>query len=108
MGFRILATRGTADFLKQHGVEAEVVFKVYEGRPNVVDYIKNREIHLLINTSSGRRTVSDSSSIRQAAVLYNIPYATTVSGANAMALAIQELAGKGMGVKSLQEYYAAS
>ncbi len=107
VGFRILATRGTADFLKQHGVEAEVVFKVYEGRPNIVDYIKNKEIQLMINTSSGRRTVSDSSSIRQAAVLYNIPYATTVSGANAMALAIQELAGKGMGVKSLQEYYAA-
>jgi carbamoyl-phosphate synthase large subunit len=108
MGFRIMATRGTATYLYDNGVtEVEPVLKVYEGRPNVVDHIKNRDIDLVINTVSGRKTVTDSKDIRQAALLYDIPYATTVAGASAMAQAIRELRDEGLQVKCLQEYYSA-
>lgn len=104
LGFQILATRGTAAFLHQHGIKAEIVNKVFEGRPHVIDSIKNKEIQLVINTSSGKKTVSDSSSLRQAAVLYRIPYTTTITAARALALAIKERAYYGLSVKSMQEY----
>jgi len=104
LGFDILATRGTAAFLKQNGIAARVVNKVFEGRPNVIDSIKNKEIDLVINTSSGKQTVSDSSSLRQAAVLYRIPYTTTITAAKALALAIREKSQLGLSVKSMQEY----
>ena len=105
MGFKIMATRATADYLEANGIQAQVVNKVYEGRPNIIDHIKNKEIHLLINTSSGKKTKHDSSSLRQAAVLYRLPYTTTMAAAKAMAAAIQERSGLGLGAKSLQEYY---
>ncbi len=104
LGFDILATRGTAAFLMEKGIPARVVNKVYEGRPNVIDSIKNKEIQLIINTSSGKQTVSDSSSLRQAAVLYRIPYTTTITAARALALAIKEKSHLGLSVKSMQEY----
>ncbi|MFW6005184.1 MAG: carbamoyl phosphate synthase large subunit, partial [Desulfonatronovibrionaceae bacterium] len=105
LGFEIAATRGTAAFLKENGIDSKVVNKVFEGRPNVIDSIKNKEISLVINTSSGKKTVSDSSSLRQAAVLYRIPYTTTITAAKALALAIQEKTARGLTVKSIQEYY---
>jgi len=105
MGFKIMATRGTARFLENYGIRAQVVNKVYEGRPNIIDHIKNKEIDLLINTSSGKKTKHDSSSLRQAAVLYRLPYTTTMAAARAMASAVRELAGQGLQVKSLQEYF---
>ncbi|EFI33812.1 carbamoyl-phosphate synthase, large subunit [Desulfonatronospira thiodismutans ASO3-1] len=105
MGFSIKATRGTAAFLQDNGIPAQVVNKVYEGRPNIIDHIKNKEIDLLINTSSGKKTKHDSSSLRQAAVLYRIPYTTTMAAARAMASAIKERAGEGLQVQSMQEYY---
>jgi carbamoyl-phosphate synthase large subunit len=105
LGFRVVATGGTADLLREHGVAAEKVLKVYEGRPNIVDLIKNKSISLVINTASGRRTKQDSSQIRRTALLYRVPYTTTVAGAKAMAQAIGEMRGKGLGVKCLQEYY---
>ncbi|WP_045222731.1 carbamoyl-phosphate synthase large subunit [Desulfonatronum thioautotrophicum] len=105
LGFRILATKGTADLLQNNGLGAQRVFKVHEGRPHVVDHIKNKAIDLVINTSSGKKTVHDSSSIRQTTLLYGIPYTTTLAGAKAMAQALQELKGRGMEVKSLQEYH---
>ena len=105
MGFKIMATRGTAGYLRDRGIQAQVVNKVYEGRPNIIDHIKNREIDLLINTSSGKKTVHDSSSLRQAAVLYRIPYTTTMAAAKAMAMAIRERASHGLQVKSVQEYH---
>ncbi len=106
MGFRITATRGTATYLYDNGIiNVDPVLKVYEGRPNVVDYIKNKTIGLVINTVSGHKTVTDSKDIRQAALLYDIPYATTVAGATAMAQAIKEFRAKGLQVKCLQEYY---
>ncbi|QJT10409.1 carbamoyl-phosphate synthase large subunit [Oceanidesulfovibrio marinus] len=105
LGFELIATRGTAAFLNENGVEAETVLKVHEGRPNIVDQIKNNEIALVINTASGRKTVHDSVVLRRATLLYNIPYATTVAGARAMAHAVQERQGRGYTVTSLQEHY---
>jgi carbamoyl-phosphate synthase large subunit len=105
LGFTIMATRGTAAFLRENGLTPELVFKVHEGRPHVVDHIKNKAIHLVINTSSGQKTIRDSSAIRQTTLLYGIPYTTTVAGARAMAMAVKEQQGKGASVKSLQEYH---
>jgi len=106
LGFTVVATRGTGEFLAERGVPSEFVFKVYEGRPNIVDRIKNGEIDLVINTASGKKTVHDSSAIRQTTLLYNVPYTTTLAGAKAMAQAIKESRESGTDVKSLQEYYA--
>jgi carbamoyl-phosphate synthase large subunit len=107
LGFRIIATRGTAEYLSNHGVHADVVHKVYEGRPNVVDMIKNREVQLMINTPSGKKTKRDSLSLRQTTLLYGVPYTTTVAGAKAMAQAISELTSSGLDVTCLQEHYQA-
>ncbi|MDD4731652.1 MAG: carbamoyl-phosphate synthase large subunit [Desulfovibrio sp.] len=107
LGFRILATRGTATYLYDNGLpQVEPVLKVYEGRPNVLDFIKNRQISLVINTVSGRKTVHDSKDIRQAALLYNVPYVTTISGAKATVQAIDEVRTQGLQVRCLQEYHA--
>jgi carbamoyl-phosphate synthase large subunit len=105
LGLHLIATTGTAEFLAQHGISAQKVNKVYEGRPNAIDLIKNKSINLVINTSSGKLTIRDSSSLRQATILYNLPYTTTLAGAKAMAQAMHELQGRGMEVRSLQEYY---
>jgi carbamoyl-phosphate synthase large subunit len=105
LGFNILATSGTAEFLSRRGVDTQTVYKVYEGRPHVVDRIKNGEVDLVINTASGKKTVGDSSVIRQNTLLYGIPYTTTVAGARAMAHALRELKQREPGVCSLQEYY---
>ena len=106
IGFRILATKGTSEFLEQRGIQTEVINKVYEGRPNPIDLIKNKEIDLVINTYSGKKTARDSSSLRRTTLFYNVPYTTTIAGARAMAQAIKELRGKGLEVRSLQEYYS--
>jgi carbamoyl-phosphate synthase large subunit len=108
LGFSIMSTRGTAAFLAQHGVHCQVVNKVYEGRPNVVDHIKNGEIQLIINTSSGKRTKEDSSELRRTTVLYGLPYSTSLAAAKALPMAIKERRTSGLGVKSMQEYYAES
>ena len=107
LGFKIMATKGTAAYLDGKGVAVTPVMKVFEGRPHVVDHMKNRDIDLVINLVSDKRTVRDSAIIRQTALLYGIPYTTTAAGAKAMAQAIREMAGgQGLTVKSLQEYYA--
>ena len=105
LGFHLLATRGTAKLLREHGLEVEEVRKVYEGRPHIVDRIVNHEIALVVNTASGKNTARDSKSIRHAAVTYGVPYCTTVAGAKATAIAIGKRSD-GMHVESLQEYYA--
>ncbi|EPR42829.1 Carbamoyl-phosphate synthase large subunit glutamine-dependent [Desulfovibrio sp. X2] len=105
MGFKIVATSGTAAFLSGHGITAEPVLKVYEGRPNICDLIKNRRIDMVINTASGKKTINDSRELRQTTLLYGIPYTTTISGAWAMAQAVKALRDSGMSVQSLQEYY---
>jgi carbamoyl-phosphate synthase large subunit len=106
MGFRIAATQGTADGLRGHGVEAETILKVSEGRPNVVDRIKNGDIQLVINVSLGRRASrSDAYHIRRGALVYNVLYTTTISGARALAEAIDALRREPWDVMPLQEYH---
>ncbi|AGK60443.1 carbamoyl-phosphate synthase large subunit [Archaeoglobus sulfaticallidus PM70-1] len=108
MGFRILATSGTATYLRDNGVDAEVVLKVSEGRPNVIDAIINRKIDFIINTPSGKRGKTEGFLIRRAAVDHNIPYITTISGAKAVVRAIESIKRKGFEeviVKSIQEYH---
>ncbi len=105
-GFRILATSGTARYLNDHGVKCEKVLKFSEGRPNVVDMMKNGEIDLVINTPSGKkRTLSDAYHLRRTALELEIPYFTTVAGAKAAVQAILALKKRDMEVKPLQEYY---
>ena len=106
LGFRIVATRGTAKALIQNGIPVELIFKVGEGRPNVVDLIKNREIALIINTPSGRKPKRDQVSIRSEAVAHNIPLVTTISGAAASVNGIDALMKEELQVQSLQEYHA--
>jgi carbamoyl-phosphate synthase large subunit len=105
IGFRIVATRGTAKALSQNGIPVEPIYKVHEGRPNVVDAIKNREIDLIINTPSGHRPKKDQVSIRAVAVAHNIPLITTISGAAASVQGIEALLQEEIRVKSLQEYH---
>lgn len=108
LGFRLMATAGTRRFLRDQGIATEQVFKLSEGRPHVVDRIKNNDIQLVINTSLGRRTYSDAYQIRRTTLIYNIPYATTIAGAKAMAQAVATLQQGDWDVKTLQEYHAAS
>ena len=108
LGFKIIATKGTADYLRDHDIFAERVFKIREGRPHVVDYIKNGAVHFVINTSLGKKTYSDSYEIRRTTLLYNIPYATTIAGALAMAEAVAALQQGDWTVNSLQEHHASS
>ncbi len=105
LGFELLATSGTANLLREQGLTVETVRKVYEGRPNVVDLLKNHEISLVVNTASGKLTAQDSKAIRQAALVYGIPYCTTLAGARATARAIGAHRHE-IHVESLQEYYA--
>jgi carbamoyl-phosphate synthase large subunit len=104
-GFEIVATSGTAKYLKENGIDAEFVYKVGEGRPNIVDRIKSGEIAMVINTSFGAKTVADSYSIRRSALVYNVPYFTTVSGAKAAAQGIISLIKEGLQVRPIQEYH---
>jgi carbamoyl-phosphate synthase large subunit len=105
LGFKIKATKGTHQFLRQNGVKAESILKMHEGRPNIVDGIKNREIQLVINTPNGRLCLYDDSYIRKNAIKYKIPYITTVAAAVAAAKGIEaNLRGHGR-AKSLQSYH---
>ncbi len=105
LGLGVYSTSGTAKILKENGVPAIEVKKVYEGRPNIVDNIKNKEIHLIINTPVGRDARQDDKYIRQAAIQYSIPVVTTIRGAIATAEAISGLKLNIIEVKPLQEYY---
>jgi len=105
LGFEIYATQGTSAFLTKHGVHNRMVAKLSEGRPHVIDHIKNEEIDLVINTSTGRKTASDAYLIRRATLVYNLPYATTIAGARAFVQAIAALASGDLHVTSLQEYH---
>ena len=107
LGFEIEATEGTAKWLNDHGVPAKEIAKIGEGRPDVLDAIKNRDVKLVINTPSGRRdSRADDSRIRQASIKYKLPYLTTLAAVCAAAEGIAAaMSGKG-GVRSLQEYHA--
>ncbi|GAB4367052.1 MAG: carbamoyl-phosphate synthase large subunit [Deltaproteobacteria bacterium] len=104
-GLRIVATSGTADFLTRHGIPAETVRKITEGRPHVADLMKNGEIAAVINTPLGAQSKADSYYIRRTALVYNIPYFTTLAAAKAAAHAISHLISEELSVRSLQEYH---
>jgi carbamoyl-phosphate synthase large subunit len=105
MGFTIIATKGTKVFLQEHGVESEEVLKVHEGRPNIVDLMKNGEISLVINTPAGKQSEHDDSYIRKSAIRNNILYITTTAAARAATEGIKERRHANYSVKSLQEYH---
>ncbi|HYW49224.1 MAG TPA: carbamoyl-phosphate synthase large subunit [Gemmatimonadaceae bacterium] len=106
MGFRIISTSGTAAFFAQHGIPAEKVFKVHEGRPHALDLIVNREVVLLINTPLGKHAQRDDYTIRQAAIANRVAYTTTLSAASAACDAIEALATSQPGVRPLQDWHA--
>jgi carbamoyl-phosphate synthase large subunit len=106
MNFKIMTTGGTQKFLEQHGIPSEKILKVHEGRPNIVDAIKNGEIQLVINTPAGKQSEYDDSYIRKAAIKYKIPYITTTSAALASSMGIKDRQGRQYQVKSLQEYHS--
>lgn len=108
LGFSIRATRGTCAFLTQHGITATAIDKIHEGRPNIVDAIKNKHIHLVINTPSGKLSTHEDAYIRQAAIKYKVPYITTMAAAVAAARGIEAFRRQKSGVKSLQQYHAAT
>ena len=105
MGFRILATGGTAKFLRARGIAAERVYKVHEGRPHGIDLIVNGEVKLLVNTPLGMHAQRDDYTMRQAAVAHRIPYFTTLSAASAACDAILALRFRPPSVRSLQEWH---
>ncbi|MDQ7261969.1 carbamoyl-phosphate synthase large subunit [Paracoccus sp. PS-1] len=102
MGFKLVATRGTAEFLRGAGVETELVNKVYEGRPNIVDRLKNGEIAMVLNTTEGAQAIADSREIRAVALNDKIPYYTTAAGSIAAVAAIRSRGEGEVGVRSLQ------
>jgi carbamoyl-phosphate synthase large subunit len=106
MGFRILSTGGTRRFLEENGIPAELILKVHQGRPNIVDAIKNREIDLVVNTPAGRLSEYDDSYIRKNAIRYKVPYITTTSAALSATEGIRERQNGEYKVRSLQEYHS--
>ena len=107
MKFNIMATGGTKRFLEEQGIECESIKKVHEGRPNIVDAIKNGVINLVINTPAGKQSEYDDSYIRKSAIKYKVPYITTTSAALAATKGIKDRRNGAYKVKSLQEYHLA-
>jgi carbamoyl-phosphate synthase large subunit len=105
-GFRLIATRGTANFLRAHGLNAEIVFKVNEGRPHVGDEILNNHVQLVINTPLGRESFFDDRTVRRIAMMHGVPCITTLTGAAAAVNAIRAMHTEGLTVRALQEYHA--
>jgi carbamoyl-phosphate synthase large subunit len=104
MGFRVIATRGTKRHLEANGVACEVVNKVLEGRPHIVDAMKNDSVALVFNTTEGAKALADSKDIRRTALLHHIPYYTTLAGAVAVTRAIKALKAGTVEVEPLQSY----
>jgi len=105
LNFKIIATGGTKKFLENNGIKAELIKKVYEGRPNIVDAIKNNQINLVVNTPAGKLSEYDDSYIRKASIKHKVPYITTTSAALAATKGIKDRRNGEYKVKSLQEYH---
>jgi len=105
LGFSVQATSGTAAYLRNHGVYAEAVNKVMEGRPHVVDHIKNEQVALVVNTVSTASSHADSLSIRREALNKGLAYYTTIRGARAAVMGIEAILKKELTILSLQEYH---
>ncbi len=106
LGFQVIATGGTARYLQAEGVATQKINKVSEGRPHVVDAIKNGSIHLVFNTTEGAQALADSRSLRRAALLHKVPYYTTLAGSIAAAQGIKAYKGGDLEVRALQDYFA--
>jgi len=105
LGFKIMATRGTAAYFESSGVNCTFVKKVQEGRPHVVDHIKNGEVQLVINTTFGENEVAQSFSIRRGSIIHRVPYFTTIAASRAVVGAIEVMIREGLDVKAIQDYY---
>ncbi len=105
LGFKVIATSGTQRFLAENGVPSAKINKVLEGRPHIVDAIKNGEVQLVFNTTEGAQALADSRSLRRAALLHKVPYYTTLSGAIAAARGIKAYIGGDLEVRALQDYF---
>ena len=105
LGFRIIATTGTQRFLAGKGIACDKINKVLEGRPHIVDAIKNGEVQLVFNTTEGAQALADSRSLRRAALLHKVPYYTTLGRGGAASLGIEALLGGQLEVRSLQSYF---
>ncbi len=106
LGFRVIATSGTLRFLNEQGLPASKINKVLEGRPHIVDAIKNGEVQLVFNTTEGAQALADSRSLRSAALLHKVPYYTTLSGAVAAAQGIKAFLAGDLEVRALQSYFS--
>jgi carbamoyl-phosphate synthase large subunit len=108
LDFKVICTRGTGEYLQQQGLNVTIVNKVHEGRPHIVDLMKDGKIAMVLNTTEGARAIADSASIRRTALFSKIPYSTTISGAEAMVQAIAAIRANpaGLGVAPLQIYLA--
>jgi carbamoyl-phosphate synthase large subunit len=107
LGFTLVATRGTAAYLRAHGLDVEVVFKVNEGRPNVADQVVNGQVALIVNTPLGRESFFDDRTMRRVAMMHGVPCITTLTGASATVAAIRALRTRALDVRALQDYYSA-
>lgn len=108
LGFEVIATDGTRRVLQEHGLTVGLILKLHEGRPHVLDAIKNHQIQLIINTPSGEEAQTDAKLIRRSALTYKIPIITTIAGARATAAAIRALKSQSLTVKAIQDYTAGS
>ncbi|HSG96149.1 MAG TPA: carbamoyl phosphate synthase large subunit, partial [Afifellaceae bacterium] len=107
LSFDVIATGGTQRFLEENGVACKKINKVLEGRPHIVDAIKNGDVQLVFNTTEGAQALTDSRSLRRAALLHKVPYYTTLAGAQAAARGIEALVGGELEVRPLQAYFDA-
>jgi carbamoyl-phosphate synthase large subunit len=108
LGFSIVATRGTAQAISQIGIEAQVVNKFHEGQPNIVDFLRDGRVAMVINTTEGEKAIRDSYSMRRQALVSGVPYFTTMAAGTAAVAAIEASAERSFEVRSLQEYHAAT
>jgi carbamoyl-phosphate synthase large subunit len=106
LGFHLIATRGTAAYLRAYGLIVDVIYKVNEGRPNIADEIVNRKVDLVVNTPLGRESFFDDRTVRRAAMMHEVPCITTLTGAAAAVSAIRAMRQQDLGVRALQDYYA--
>jgi carbamoyl-phosphate synthase large subunit len=105
LGFKLMCTMGTASYLEKHKINCDTVNKVIEGRPHVVDHIKNGDVQLVVNTTFGEKEISQSYSIRRESLIKNVPYFTTIAASRAAVDAIEVLKLEGLDVRALQDYY---
>ena len=105
MGFEVVSTRGTAIYMNSHGLKVETVNKVREGRPHIVDMMKDGHIALVLNTTEGAKAIADSFSIRRTALLNKISYSTTLAGSRSVVQAIKAIKSTGLDVHPLQSYF---